>query len=200
MQALLCPAARLMLDVNTPKGKVTQRDEARADELFKARFPRHSLLHTPRKREADYDGLIYVKGSDELCGIAETKCRYDMNLDTFVRLRKSEWLITADKISRCRKHAVSMCVPLIGLLYFVLDDILLVQRILHADGRDATRIYERVTETQRTVNGGRATRLNAFVLVKEAAKMNRPKATNAEWLADYERWEQENRSPRPGLN
>jgi hypothetical protein len=60
------------------------------------------------------------------------------------------------------KLAEQFCVPLIGFLFLVDDDVLLVQNLTTAKKR------KKITETQRTINGGTARRENMFVTMKDA--------------------------------
>lgn len=179
----------MSLDINTPKGEATKAQADRAAALFEKRHPEYQFAKTPAHRPADIDGFIHARNGGALAAIAEIKCR-SMDLARFVLEFECRWLITKDKLDRGRDMAMRLGVHMTGLLYLVPDDRLLVQRIFHADGTNATDIEYRETLTQATVNGGSARRVNAFVLVKEAN--GRPPVTpssHTDWLADYEREE-----------
>ena len=207
----------MALDIATPKGQETLKQEDRAVELFEARFPNLVLLSTPKEKPADVDRMMYRRAGatlGSLAGVVEVKCRATFGngvpatFEAFRSRAHSRWLITEAKIEKGRKLGRALQVPFFGVLYLVPDDLLLVQRIYHADGSAATDIDFRKGETQATVNGGRATRVNAYVLVKDEGwklpdappVIEEPAATDpaldavtraqgqtvAEWVRDYE--------------
>jgi hypothetical protein len=149
------------MDVLTPKGQVTLEQEVRAAFLFEQQYPSMRYVGTPKDSPAVIDAVLIRKGS--LYAVAETKCR-GATLKQF-KAWQYEWLITQDKVERARDIAMVCGVPLVGLLYLVPDDLLLVQRIYNADGSPATAIRTEITTTQATVNGGTAIRNNAFIKV-----------------------------------
>jgi hypothetical protein len=195
----------MSLDVLTPRGQVSVQYERRAYEIFHKRFPQYEIRLTPKAQPSDSDGIIFDRVG-EMRAIIETKCR-DMTRAKFETVFSSRWLITNDKLERCRKIAQSMRVPFVGLLYLIPDDDILVQPIYRADGTAATEIEKRWSETQATINGGIARRLNAYVLVKqkEAPVLQAPPVLQREampiasedhtaWLADYAREEARERA------
>jgi hypothetical protein len=151
------------MDILTPKGQITREQELRAKELFEQKHPTFRYIETPKDQPALVDALL-MKG-DRLFAVAETKCR-QMTLADFRNKYASRWLITLDKVMQGREIATALCVPYVGLLYLVPDDVLLVQRIWNADGTPATNFGVETTSTQATVNGGKATRANAYVTVQ----------------------------------
>lgn len=188
------------LDVLTPRGQQSVKHERRAIEIFSRRYPSFEIRMTPKNQPSDADGMMYERGG-ELKAIIETKCR-GMPREQFEGEFGSEWLITADKLDRCRRLAVSLRVAFYGLLYLIPDDVLLVQRIYNVDGSPATAIRTDRTRTQATCNGGSAVRLNAYVLVQQKAApviaappvpqreaMPISKADHSAWVAEYERHE-----------
>lgn len=80
---------------------------------------------------------------------------------------KHEWLVTYAKIERARDIAKAFCVPLIGLLYLVDEPAFLCIRLANATGEFACPIRVERTETQATVNGGKALRDNAYIDVSQ---------------------------------
>jgi hypothetical protein len=102
--------------------------------------------------------------------LAEVKCRYDCDLAKFQDEYENRWLITNDKIERGKSLAKAMRVPLLGLLYIVQSDILLVQKICDRDGVYVPDIQVKKTDTQRSINGGSASRENAFIDMSKSRK------------------------------
>jgi hypothetical protein len=152
----------MMLDINTPRGQQTLKDEDDAVSIFEFFHPAYRYIHTPKREPGDVDGLI-IKSSG-LTGVVETKCRYDVTLAQFVERYSEEWLVTFDKIIKGMKIAEALRVPFYGFLYIVQSKALLTKRLWTPDGGlDFTRMIVRKTKTQATVNGGTALRDNAFI-------------------------------------
>ena len=157
------------MDILTTKGQATLKDEQRAADIFKKHFPTYQYLETPKDMPAVVDALLYER---ELMAVVETKCRYDMDYDKFCHAYNCEWLVTFDKINKGAKLAASLGVCLVGFLYIVPSDYLLVQKLSDTDGNFIVDIHLRETETQRTINGGLITRTNAFINMKGARVLN----------------------------
>lgn len=160
------------MDILTPKGQETVAQERRAIELFNKQFPQLKIIETPKDKPVRLDGFIYSTAHGEIVSGFETKCR-NMSLDDLRSKYNNEWLITADKITEGVKLCDALGIHFHGLLYLVPDDTLLVVPIW-ANGADeySSKITFRETETQKTVNGGTITRLNAFVDVSKATQIS----------------------------
>lgn len=165
------------LAIHTPAGQDTLVHEDRARELFEQRA-KLQLKLTPREGRAAAARLdaIGIHGS-EIRVVVETKARPTFGqgrpatLQTFVEQFKSRWLISYDKLEAGLEATRSFGVPFAGLLYFPLDDVLLVQRLWNADGTQAAIWMVKRSTTQATVNGGTANRENAYVYMSEAPKV-----------------------------
>lgn len=156
------------MDILTPKGEETLRQELRAIELFQKKFTGVRYVHTPKNKPASVDAVL-VKDS-EIVAVVETKCR-QMTLNDLLFKFEGDWLITWDKVVAGRDVALSLRVPFVGLLYLVPDDTLLVQKITDADGEWNVDMRIKETTTQRTVNGGSAVRYNAYISMENATKI-----------------------------
>lgn len=137
--------------------------ERRAASLFESATGCR-YISTPKDEPALVDAVL-MKG-DQLVAVVETKCR-DIDRKTFEGPFDNEWLITFEKVVRSRDIANALGVPLVGFLYLVKDDVLLVKRLSNPDGSVVPFRVE-TTETQATVNGGTATRGNAFIRMNGA--------------------------------
>ena len=153
------------MDILTPAGQKTVADEQRAQDIFQSNFPHLSYVHTPKNRPADVDAVIVI--SNRLCGVVETKCRYDIDLEGFIQRYRCRWLVTMEKVEKGALMSGALCVPFVGFLYLKQSDVLLMQTI-YDNGGYVPEIRVEDTVTQRTVNGGLIKRTNAFIDMGEA--------------------------------
>jgi len=154
------------MDILSAKRQATLPDEQRAKEIFLLNYPRYRYVETPKDRPADVDAFLVLDHA--IKAIVETKCRYDCDLEKFRGAYGNEWLVTFDKLEKARTIARSLCVKVIGFLYLKQSDILLVQAIVNADGLYVPSIRLDSTTTQATINGGTATRTNAYIKMDSA--------------------------------
>ena len=147
----------MQLDIATPKGQQTLEQEQIVAAWLESRNTKY--IQTPKDKPAKVDAILMRDGV--LIGVAETKCR-TMTLDALRRNFDNEWLLTEAKIKDATQIATGLCVPLVGFLYLVGDDVLLSVNLLTAPRRVAN------TLTQRTVNGGSIVRANAYVKMDHA--------------------------------
>jgi hypothetical protein len=153
------------MDILTPKGQVTAQQEQLALTMFRAKFDHVEFIETPKHEPADIDGFV-VANDVISCGV-EVKCR-NMTASELKNQFGNRWLITADKLERGMKVCRSLCVPFRGFLYLVPDKMLLIVPIWDPTKGWNPNIDHEYTETQATVNGGTARRLNAYVDVSGA--------------------------------
>ena len=111
------------MDVLTPKGRETLKQEKEAIRLFMESFRGFEFIETPKDKPADIDGFI-VKENTVLSGV-EVKCRY-MTSDVLVNKYKNQWLITSDKLDRGVRVCESLGIDFRGFLYLVPDKMLLI--------------------------------------------------------------------------
>jgi hypothetical protein len=155
------------MDILTPKGQETLAHEAEAIALFERDYHFHRFLHTAKHKPLAFDGMV-LEG-DDLQAIVEIKCR-NMTEKQFRNTHQAEWLVTHDKILRCAAAAKIIGVPLSGWLYLVPDKVLLMRRLADAEGNIVDMRLDRTT-TQATVNGGSATRVNAYIDMSKAKRI-----------------------------
>jgi hypothetical protein len=151
------------MDILTAKGQITVEQEAEAGMMFEAATG-FRYVNTPKNKPAVVDALLIQDGV--LGAIAETKCRM-MSLVDFDGF-DYRWLVTFDKISKAKQLSEMLCVPLVGILYLVPDKTLLYRRLTNADGSWACNFHTEDTQTQATVNGGKAVRKNTFIDMSDA--------------------------------
>lgn len=149
------------LDILTAKGQKTLEDEQAAVSIWIQHFPFYKYIETAKDSPAVIDAFL-VKDGVIRAGV-ETKCRYDMTLETFKTERQERWLITHEKLETARFLCAQLHIPLIGFLYFVKDRALAYKILADKTGVYTVDIQIAETQTQRTVNGGQIVRANAFV-------------------------------------
>lgn len=156
------------LDINTPKGRKTVRDEQDAARLLEWARRVEYVPTDNRTSDVCYDAIILKDGV--LAAFAETKCRYDLTLNKLRQQFDNEWLITYQKITDLQVIGALSRKPSVGILYLVDDPrpCVLVVPLTGPDGKIVCKYRVEDTRTQRTVNGGSIVRTNAFVDVSKA--------------------------------
>ena len=147
------------MDILSPRGQVTRQQEERAVAIWLQRYPSYTYIQTPKDKAATVDAVLSVDGV--IKAVVETKCR-NMSLAGFEKF-KHQWLVTYEKVAKCADIASALCVPFVGFLYLVHDDVLLYQKIWEPDKGFVCDISICQTLTRATVNGGNAVRANAFI-------------------------------------
>ena len=155
-----------MMDVLSPKGQLSVGDEQRAIKIFVSNFAEFTYAETPKNQPADIDAFLVKNGTLVAC--VETKCRYDCDLHKFQTQYENKWLVTFDKLEKARSIARALCIKVVGFLYLKQSDALLVQSIVDQHGNYIPNINIATTVTQATINGGKATRTNAFIDMQQA--------------------------------
>ena len=160
-----------MLDIQTERGQQTLADEVSVARYIEAQHGVHYVC-TDKDSPAIVDAILLTKEDMRLAGLVETKCRYDVTEQEFDSRYGCEWLMTWAKLEQAIRLATSLSTPLIGMLYLKRSNRLLVQRICSPDGLLATSIRPAATQTQATCNGGRATRTNGLISMKNARRFD----------------------------
>lgn len=150
----------MSLDINTPKGQETLKQERRAAEIIEKMWPGMAYIHTPKDQPACIDALLVWK--NVVRAVALTSCR-NFDLGCLRTTFNAEWLLTFEKIIGAQRMAQAMCVKCWGLLYLVPNDVVLRVELFSPAGGWLTKFRVEKTETQATVNGGTAVRDNAFI-------------------------------------
>ena len=137
--------------LHNPEGKETLDNEVRAMQILGKKY-----IETPKDEPSIIDGFIYE--NDILNCIYEVKTRkigYDQ-LKSF-----GDMLISHNKVFNGAALARSLCVPLIGLIYLIPDDLLLV--VVLAD-KHGNMLFDRAgyEDCQTTMYGGRTEKYCAY--------------------------------------
>lgn len=158
------------MDINTPRGQATLKQEQRAVAIFNQHFPRFKYTKTPKA--AVIDALLFRENA--IWSAVQTKCR-NLYLETLRGEYRNEWLVMASKLEIAAARAKRLCVRLCAFIYLVPDDVLLIQPLFDPKAGWLTKFEQRETETQKTVNGGTIVRPNAYVDVSAAKEYRAPK-------------------------
>lgn len=163
------------LDILTPRGQQTLRDEERAASIWQFHNPEFRYCTTPKDSACSVDAVLMHHRDGDVRGLVECKCRYGITLDGFWGQFRGEWLVTMDKLCRGAAAAQMLCVPYYGFLYLVDSDVLLTRKIAESDGQFCVRFRCDTTATRKTVNGGEALRANAYIDMSQCREFEAPK-------------------------
>lgn len=159
------------MDILTTKGQISLSDERIVAQWVEKNF-NFLYIETPKNSPALIDAILIGKINKEIKGIIETKCRYKLTLEKFKTSFQSEWLVTWSKVHNAIQIADSLGVPCFGFLYLVDEKTLLTQKLSEPNGKLNVKIRLETTETQATINGGKAIRTNAFINMSSAQVHN----------------------------
>jgi hypothetical protein len=122
---------------------------------------------TAESQHSCADGFLLHRAELTLDAMFEVKCR-DMSPDDFKYSFKSEWLVSYQKMEACRLITMRLKVPFIMTLRLLNGNLVLVQQIWDSNGNLNTGIRLAQTTTQKNVNGGIASRPNAYIDMRDA--------------------------------
>jgi hypothetical protein len=152
----------MSLDINTPLGQKSLQEEREVHETIRRKWG-VEVIETPKDSTATGDGFLVKNG--EIVAFFECKCRYDMTYDEL--LNRGSWLVTMDKVKKCRTVSKLLQVPFIGILYLLPESdpkqrVMVYWKITDKQGNYIFNFEVREEPTQKTVNGGEIVRLNAY--------------------------------------
>lgn len=152
------------MDILSPAGQETVKQEQRAIDLWLTANPNWHYIETIKDQPAVMDAVLVKDGI--IRAVVETKCR-TMTYKKFAEY-KFNAIMTFDKMMSIKLIAEKLCVPFIAFLYLVPDDLLLWKNIWSPETDWNTTISISRTKTQSSVNGGTAHRQNAFINFRDA--------------------------------
>lgn len=160
MVGLLQTIGCKMLDINTPKGRIAAQQQADALAIITA----HANVRfvTTVDNDAAVVDAFGLDKENRVSAVIEVKSR-DMDMQTLVNQFQNEWLVTFEKIQKGAEIAKMLCVPFVGVLYLTKDNLVLTNVIADKDGNLAGPIRIARSETQKTTNGGKIIRTNAYI-------------------------------------
>jgi hypothetical protein len=152
------------LDVNTPRGQKTLKQEEEQLEILKKSIPSYDFIHTPKDMASDVDGFIVQDKT--IIGMFLSSCRTATRKQ--IMNWGDTWLLTYDKLQKSVPLAKQLCVPVYGFLYLVPDKMVLSLRLISSKGEIIPTMKIERTKTQATVNGGQTIRTNAYIDLSQA--------------------------------
>lgn len=163
----------MSLDILTRKGRVAADDQVvAANTILANRPPGTTFIHTALDDSAAVDGFFVREG--EIRAAAEIKCRYNCTVESFFADWRGEWLVTSQKIEDLRLVCSLLAIPGYGVLYIVKSGCVLMIQLFDKTGKERLQWKNEETRTQRTCNGGEATRLNSFIPMHTATRYTIP--------------------------
>lgn len=150
----------MSLDINTPKGQKNLKEEL---EMLKYISKCWNIKIKITKKDLPYphDGILLL--DDKIVGVFESKNR-QLSLEEFENF--GSWLITYDKLEKCRKVAMNLKVPFYGFLGLEKSSLVMCWKISDENGEYLFDFTHQETLTQATTNGGKAYRDNAFLPIE----------------------------------
>ena len=113
------------------------------------------------------DGFLMHQIDRSLDAMFEVKCR-DMSPDDFKYSFRSEWLVSYQKLEACRLITMRLKIPFIMALRILNGNLIFVQQVWDSSGNLNTGIRLAQTTTQKSVNGGIASRPNAYINMSDS--------------------------------
>lgn len=115
------------------------------------------------------DGVIVKEG--EVIGIVETKPR-DLSEKQFIKY--GSWLISNQKVEKCREVSERLRLPFYGLVWLVPDGVLYLWKITNDKGEYIVEFENKVTETWKNIDKTeKVKRVNSYFFIKDAKKINK---------------------------
>ena len=149
------------LDVNSEKGQITVQQENKMLRFIEECWGVTAVVTKKKGDHADVvcDGFLIKDG--EVIALFESKCRKM----TMEQLKKyNSWLITYEKIFKCRLLSEYLRVPFIGFLYLLDDEVIMHWNITDSDGKYLFEFTHEETPTRRSINDAtKVMRDNAYL-------------------------------------
>ena len=148
-----------MLDINTERGRKAALLQAKALSIVSDACGIKFI--TTSDIDSAFIDAMAINNKNEVQAVAEVKSR-DMTQIQLAKF-KNEWLVTYEKILHGAKVAQYLRVPFVGILYLIPDNKVLTVVIADKSGELVVPMRIDRTETQKTINGGKIMRTNAYI-------------------------------------
>jgi len=159
----------MRMDVTSPNGAQYLRATREAAEILH-KSSGYRLAAFPEHVASTADGFM-ESPEGEIVALYEIKARR-FSYDTFRSKFNSQWLLSYDKIHNGLILARLLKMPFVGIIYCIDDKVVLSKTLWTADGKLEAAMKLEQTDTSQGVNGGVASRPNAYIDMS-GAKVNR---------------------------
>ena len=153
------------MDILTEKGQQSLRHEEKMLNYIKEKY-KTEIIETPKNKPALCDGFLVKNGI--ITGVFESKCR---NATVHDFEKWGSWLVTYEKIDGLAWMSNKLCIPALGFLYSIPDDVILMWHITDGEGNYKFEFKVEKTITQANINGGQAERENAYFPIDKAHRL-----------------------------
>ena len=150
------------MDIKTEKGKQSLVYEVKMLNTIREKY-RIDIIETDKESPALCDGFMVRNGI--ITGVFESKCR-NATVQDFEKW--GSWLVTYEKIDGLAWMSNKLCIPALGFLYSIPDDVILMWQITDREGNYKFDFRVEKTITQATINGGQIERENAYLPIGKA--------------------------------
>jgi len=153
------------LDINSEKGQVTVQQENKMLRFIEECWGVTAVVTKKKDDHADAacDGFLIKNG--EVIALFESKCR-KMTLEQLEKY--GSWLITHQKIKKCKLLSEYLRIPFIGFLYLLDDDLIMHWNITDSNGKYLFEFTYEESLTRRTINDDtEVMRDNAYLPLSE---------------------------------
>ena len=154
------------------KSQLGRRALGHAEDALRAveTATKRKFLKFDDNQPADLDGVVMEAGGIISC-LYEVKARNMTSTDFFEKY-KGEWLLTYDKLVKAMALTKALRLSMVGVLYCIDDRVALVKTLWDAQGNLKIKMRVEQTVTQKTVNGGAASRANAYIDMNDAKRFD----------------------------
>ena len=147
------------MDVDTERGQSALRLEREAVRKFTTVHQGYDFIETPKDKPALVDG-VFAEG-----GVVRAVVEVKVRKLTRRRLRElgDTWLSAMTTLDAGRAASFILGAPFVGMLYLIPEKRLLTLKITNDKGHWALDFEKKETTTQKSINGGEAVRLTAYL-------------------------------------
>jgi hypothetical protein len=163
-----------MLDCETPIGRMFINEQYNTQKILESRG--YTFINMPKK-DSGIDAIIskYIDGMLTICGVAEIKNRKmagDKKLTTIYLEKNGGYLITHDKLRYGQEASNIFEVPFYLIVNLLEEGVILIWKITDDAGMFTFDFDTRESLTQMTCNGGKINRINSYLPVDKAVKID----------------------------
>ena len=150
----------MSLDIETEKGQKSLNEEIKMLKYI-SKCWNVIIKITPKDKPLPHDGILIIE--NKIVGVFESKNR-QMTIEQLENW--GSWLITFEKLEKCRAIAKNLKVPFYGFLGIEQSQLVMCWKITDNEGNYLFNFEHNNSTTQATTNGGKAFRDNAYLPIE----------------------------------